>query len=190
VFAGSFALDAVEGVCGVDGLEPGEAPELLGRLVDKSLIAAEEERGEYRYRLLETIRQYARERLAEAGETPRLEERHRAWYETVAEGANPQSAGERFFEPAELELDNLRAALASGLRDDPRCALRTAVALWPLWMRRGYFTEGSRLLDAALAADPAPTPLRARGLMAASALDVRLGRPDRLLSLADEAHRI
>src|SRR5207237_6597842 len=85
---------------------------------------------------------------------------------------------------------NLRAALASGLRDDPRCALRTAVALWQLWMRRGYFTEGSGLLDAALAADPAPTPLRARGLMAASALDVRLGRPERIISLADEARRI
>ena len=65
VFAGSFGLDAVEGVCGGDGLEPGETLELLGRLVDKSLIAAEEERGEYRYRLLETIRQYARERLAD-----------------------------------------------------------------------------------------------------------------------------
>src|SRR5437764_5252988 len=140
-FAGSVGLDAVEGVCGGDGLEPDETLELLGRLVDKSLITAEEERGEYRYRLLETIRQYARERLAEARETPHLEERHRAWYGAVAEGANPQSAGERFFEAAELELDNLRAALASGLRDDPRCAMRTAVALWPLWMRRGYFTE-------------------------------------------------
>ena len=137
VFAGSFGLDAVEGVCGGDGLEPGETIELLGRLVDKSLITAEEERGEYRYRLLETIRQYARERLAEAGETQRLEARHRSWYLAVAEAADPQVAGERFFEPAEVELDNLRAALASGLRDDPRCALRTAVALWQLWMRRG-----------------------------------------------------
>ncbi len=190
VFAGSFGLDAVEGVCGGDGLEPGETVELLARLVDKSLITAEEERGEYRYRLLETIRQYARERLAEAGETPRLEARHRAWYLAVAEAADPQVAGERFFEPAEIELDNLRAALASGLRDDPRSALRTAVALWQVWMRRGYFTEGSRLLDAALAADPAPTPLRARGLVAASALEVRLARPERIISLAEEARGI
>jgi tetratricopeptide (TPR) repeat protein len=68
--------------------------------------------------------------------------------------------------------------------------LRTAVALWQLWMRRGYFTEGSRLLDAALAADSAPTSLRARGLVAASALDVRLGRPERIVSLAEEARRI
>ncbi len=190
VFAGSFALNAVEGVCGGDGVEPSETLELLRRLVDKSLITAEEERGEYRYRLLETIRQYARERLAEAGETARLEDRHRLWYLAVAEAADPQAGGERFFESAELELDNLRAALASGLRDDPQCALRIAVALWQLWMRRGYFAEGSRLLDAALAADPAPTPLRARGLVAASALDVRLGRPERVIPLAEEAHRI
>jgi predicted ATPase/DNA-binding SARP family transcriptional activator len=190
VFAGSFGLAAVEGVCGGDGLEPGETLLLLGRLVDKSLVTAEEELGEYRYRLLETVRQYARERLAEAGETRRLEARHRRWYLAVAEAANPETAGERFFEPAEVELDNLRAALASGLRDDPECALQTAVAVWPLWMRRGYFTEGLRLLDAALEANPEPTPLRARGLVAASALEVRLARRERIIARADEACRI
>ncbi len=190
VFAGSFGLEAVEGVCGGDGLRSGETLELLGRLVDKSLVSAEEERGEYRYRLLETIRQYARERLDEARETERLEARHRDWYEAVAQAADPDLAGERFFESAELELDNLRAAVATGLRDDPCSALRTAVAMWPLWMRRGYFTEGSRLLDAALAAESAPTPLRARGLVAASALDVRLARSERLVALADEAREI
>ena len=190
VFAGSFGLDAVEEVCGGGGLEPGGTLELLGRLVDKSLTTAEEERGEYRYRLLETIRQFARERLAEAGETAGLEARHRSWALAVAEAADPQVAGERFFERAEVELDNLRAALASALRNDPRCALRIAVALWPLWMRRGYFSEGSRLLEAALAADPAPTPLRARGLVAASALEVRLARPERIISLAEEARGI
>jgi predicted ATPase len=190
VFAGSFGLDAVEGVCGGDGIEPFETVELLGRLVDKSLISAEEDRGEYRYRLLETVRHYARGRLAESGETRQVEARHRAWYLAVAQAADPQVAGERAFEATEVELDNLRAALASGLRDDPRCALQTAVALWQLWMRRGHFTEGSSLLDAALAANPAPTPLRAQGLVAASALDVRLARPERIISLADEARGI
>ena len=82
--------------------------------MDKSLITAEEERGEYRYRLLETIRQYARERLAAAGETRRLQARHREWYLAVAEAADPKVAGERFFEQAEVDLDNLRAAIASG----------------------------------------------------------------------------
>ncbi|MGH2925505.1 MAG: AfsR/SARP family transcriptional regulator [Solirubrobacterales bacterium] len=190
VFAGSFGLDAVEDVCGGDGLEPGEALEHLGRLVDKSLITAEEERGEYRYRLLETIRHYARGCLDEAAETARVEHLHRAFYLAVAEAANPEAAGERFFERAEIDLDNLRAALASGLSDDPRDALRIAVALWPLWMRRGYFAEGSRWLDAALAADFEPTPLRAQGLVAASALDVRLARPERLVDLADQARDI
>jgi predicted ATPase/DNA-binding SARP family transcriptional activator len=190
VFAGSFGLDAVEEVCGGEGLASGEVVELLGRLVDKSLVAAEEERGEYRYRLLETIRQYARERLKDAGETARLEALHRAWYLTVAEAADPDVAGERFFERAELDLDNLRAALASGLRDDPRCALRMAVALWPLWMIRGYFTEGSRLLAAALAADDEATPLRARALLAAGALEVRLARSELIIGLTEEARTI
>ncbi len=89
-----------------------------------------------------------------------------------------------------MDLDNLRAALASGLRDDPRCALHIAVALWPLWMRRGYFTEGARLLDAALAADTEPTQLRARGVVAASALAVRLARQERIVALAEEARVI
>jgi predicted ATPase/DNA-binding SARP family transcriptional activator len=189
VFAGSFGLDAVEGVCGGNGLEDGEPLELLGRLVDKSLVAAEEERGEYRYRLLDTIRHYARERLAEAGETAMLEARHRAWFLHVAEAADPDTA-DRFFEPVELDLDNLRAAVASGVRDDPETALRTVMALWPVWMRRGYFTEGARLLDAALAVCPQPTPLRARALAAASALAVRLARAERVASPIDEARDI
>ena len=94
---------------------------------------------------------------ASGGSPPRLLPRR-------GRGRRPEGSGRALLRAAEIELDNLRAALASGLRDEPRAALRTAVALWPLWMRRGYFTEGSRLLEAALAADPAPTPLRARGL--------------------------
>ena len=178
------------GVCGGDGLRPARSLDLLGRLVDKSLVAPRRSAASYRYRLLETIRQYARERLAEAGETrgprgapPRL---------VPGRGASrrPGPGGRALLRAAELELDNLRAAVATGLRDDPCSALRTAVAMWPLWMRRGYFTEGSRLLDAALAAESAPTPLRARGLVAASALDVRLARSERLVALADEAREI
>ena len=89
------------------GPRVGEALEHLGRLVDKSLITAEEERGEYRYRLLETIRHYARERLDEAAETARVEQLHRAFYLAVAEAANPEAGGERIFERAEIHLDNL-----------------------------------------------------------------------------------
>ena len=75
VFAGTFDLAAVEAVCGGE-----DSVEVLGRLVRKSLVVAEEVEGEPRYRLLEMIRQYARERLAEAGETGLLAERHARWY--------------------------------------------------------------------------------------------------------------
>ena len=143
VFAGSFGLDAVEEVCGGDGLEPGETLELLGRLVDKSLITAEEERGEYRYRLLETIRQYARERLAEAGETARLEARHRTVVPGRGRGRRPAGGGRALLRARRRSSSTTCARRwPPALRDDPRCALRIAVALWPLWMRRGYFTRG------------------------------------------------
>jgi hypothetical protein len=75
------------------------------------------------------------------------------------------------------EHDNLRAALASGLAEDPAAALRLAVSLWRFWLARGDFSEASRWLAATLAAAPEPTASRARALLAASAIEVRRGDP-------------
>jgi tetratricopeptide (TPR) repeat protein len=104
----------------------------------------------------------------------------------VAEAADPLTAGDRFFERPELELDNLRAALATALHADPPLALRIAGALFQFWITRGYFTEASRLLDAALAAAPERTPLRAGALEVAAALEVRRARRD-FVRLAQES---
>jgi predicted ATPase/DNA-binding SARP family transcriptional activator len=175
-FSGSFGLDAVEGVCAGGDLAAGDMVELLGWLVEKSLVQVEPLAGEHRYRLLETMRQYARERLVEAGEHDELGRRHRQWYVAlaVAEDPTPTGGGSR---PGwlEREHDNLRAALASGLEHDPPTALRLAVALWWFWVARGYFAEGSRWMDAALALQPEPTELRARALAAQAILWVRRG---------------
>ena len=149
------------------------SPTSLGRLVDKSLVVAEEEADGYRYRLLEPMRQYARERLVEAGEAATVEARHLAFYLELARAADPEGAAAGplvGLDRLEADHDNLRAALAWALRHEPEQALALAVHMWPMWMAGSHFQEGSRWLDAALAAAPAPTELRAEALRAACGL--------------------
>jgi predicted ATPase len=190
VFAGSFGLDAAEDVCDKEPLERSEAVALLGRLVDKSLVHVEEGSGEHRYRLLETVRQYAAEQLEQGGEREEFECRHRHWYVELAE-SDPTPAGDL---PArdrlrrlDLERDNLRAALASALADDPQVGLRLAVALWRFWLMRGYLAEGYRWLDASLAAAPEHTAVRARALLAACLVGLRRGVHERLHEFGAES---
>jgi tetratricopeptide (TPR) repeat protein len=175
VFAGSMSLEAVEQVCGGDGLD---VVDLLSRLVDKSLVQAEHAEGTARYRLLETIRQFADQRLRDAGERAAGVRAHRHWYVAFAAAHDPERAvGVVNDTPQALDVehDNLRAALASGLADDPAVALQLAVSLWRFWLARGHFAEGSRWLEASLAAAAQRTPLRARALLAAAAMSVRRG---------------
>lgn len=190
VFAGSFGLEAAEDICAGNPLERSEAVGLLGRLVDKSLVQVEEGSGDHRYRLLETVRQYATEQLEEALERDALECRHRDWYLELAE-SDPTPAGDL---PArgrlrrlDLERDNLRAALASGQADDPQAGLRLTVALWRFWLMRGYLAEGYRWLDALLAAAPERTADRARALLAACLVGLRRGVHERLHEFGAES---
>ena len=179
VFAGSMSLEAVEQVCGGDGLD---VVDLLSRLVDKSLVQAEHADGTARYRLLETIRQFADQRLGDAGERAARVRAHRDWYVAFAAAHDPERAvGVVNDTPQALDVehDNLRAALASGLADDPAEALQLAVSLWRFWLARGHFAEGSRWLEATLAAAPERTPLRARALLAAAAMQRPTRRPHR-----------
>ena len=179
VFAGTFALEAAEEVAAGEGVDERQVADLLGRLVDKSLVVAEQDAGGYRYRLLEPMRQYARELLVEAGEATTVEARHHAFYLELARAADPEGASAGPIVAAgrlEADHDNLRAALGWALRHEPEQALRLAVHMWPMWMAGSHFQEGSRWLQAALAAAPAPTELRAEALRAACGLEVRLGR--------------
>jgi predicted ATPase/DNA-binding SARP family transcriptional activator len=190
VFAGSFGLEAAEDVCAEDPLVRHEAVALLARLIDKSLVHVEEGPGDRRYRLLETIRQYAAERLEEAGEREAFERRHRDWYVELAE-SDPTPAGDL---PArdrlrrlDLERDNLRAALATALADDPLLALRLVATLWRFWLMRGYLAEGYRWLAASLAAAPEHTADRARALLATCLVGLRRGVYGRLRECGDES---
>jgi predicted ATPase len=190
VFAGSFGLEAAEDVGAEDPLRRSEVVAVLGRLIDKSLVHVEEGSEDRRYRLLETVRQYALERLGEAGERSALQRRHRDWYLALAE-SDPTPAGEL---PAQTTLrgldrerDNLRAALGSALLADPQAALRLAVALWRFWLMRGYLAEGYRWLTATLAAAPEPTAMRARALLAACVIGLRRGAHGRVHEFAAES---
>jgi predicted ATPase len=168
VFAGGFELAAVEAVCAANGTDAVQMADLLARLVEKSLVSAEGGGRERRYRLLETIRMYAREQLRAAGEEETLATRHAAWALAFAER-------ERGSTRCDPEAANLRAAFDTLLRTAPRDALRLAVAIWPFWLRRIDLAEAERRFDAALAAVPERTALRAEALLAAAALDLRGG---------------
>ena len=190
VFAGGFGMDVAEDVCAEDPLRRSEAVAVLGRLIDKSLVHVEEGSDDRRYRLLETVRQYAVERLEEAGERSAFERRHRDWYVALAE-SDPTPAGElparNTLRGLDRERDNLRAALASALADDPQTALRLAVALWRFWLMRGYLAEGYRWLTAALDAAPESTAVRARALLAACVIGLRRGVPRGIHEFAAES---
>jgi tetratricopeptide (TPR) repeat protein len=124
--------------------------------------------------LLETIREYAWERLRASGDAEAVAARHAASFLALAEQAEPQlwrAGQERWFQRLDLEHDNLRAALSWSLaRPDPEMAMRLVGALGAFWEGRGQIVEAHRWLDAALAAGPASPLSRARALMAKSRL--------------------
>ncbi|MCI0553219.1 MAG: tetratricopeptide repeat protein [Anaerolineae bacterium] len=156
VFAGGATLDAAEWVCAGEGVESAEVLEALSRLVDKSLVIVDKpERGETRYRLLETIRQYALEKLAESGEVDESKEHYLHYFIQWAEKIEPSLNGAEQIPGLDLyeaEHDNLRAALEWCSTDNRRAeaGLRLAAACGRFWRLHGYISEGRLRLSAAL----------------------------------------
>lgn len=182
-FLGGFDLEAAQAVAGSREVEPFQVLDLLTLLVDKSLVAAEHTSGATRYRLLETVRQYAQEKLVESGEAEAVQSRHRDHYAALAAVLDAPADGdyERRLEQAETEIDNLRAAFAwSTENSDSELALALASSLQPLWLGRGRLQEGRTWFDAALADLDAQRPgfaaaVRARALADRAVLDAYLG---------------
>ncbi len=170
VFLGGFDLDAAQAVAGGGDVERYQILDVLTLLVDKSLVVADDSGGRTRYRLLETVRQYAAEKLGESGEADAVRSRHRDHYTSMAAvlDAPAGSDYEQRLERADIEIDNLRAAFSwSRENSDVEGALGLASSLQPLWQAR--LREGLAWFDAALADDNAQHPgvapaVRARAL--------------------------
>ena len=192
VFAGVCTLDAIEQVCAGAGLASPDILDLLTRLVDKSLVIVDGQAKENRYRLLESVRQYGRDRLHDAGETADVRIQHRDWYVLLAERGEAKLEGrerDMWLDRLERESDNLRAALDWSLaHQDADALMRLAKGLNRFWEIRGYWSEGLHWLDAALALDAgAPSPARARALDAAGALARLLGDTQRAVARLEES---
>jgi predicted ATPase/DNA-binding SARP family transcriptional activator len=190
VFAGSFSLPSAERICADGRLSRADILDCLGRIADKSLVQIERAGDRSRYRLLETIRQLARERLAEAGETDAFEAAHCRHFLALAVDNDPdQGRGIVVERPQLLDIDhdNLRGALDWAIRHDPEQALLLSVSLWRYWLARGHFAEGAGWFERTLAVASESSPQRPRALFALAILEARRGRSDRLASLGGAA---
>src|SRR5262249_47550628 len=133
---------------------PHQVLDVLALLVDKSLVSAETAGGPTRYRLLETMRQYAQEKISETVEAIAVRDRHRDHYIALAAALDEPTHSDLDvgLERTEAEIDNLRASFAwCRENSDTDSALRLATSLQRLWLTRGLLKEGSDWLDLALA---------------------------------------
>ncbi|MGI8657579.1 MAG: ATP-binding protein [Candidatus Limnocylindria bacterium] len=181
-FSGSFSLEAAEAVCSGPEVTSDDMLDVLGRLVDRSLLAIDQDNVEARFRMLETIRDYAQDRLAETGDGADAHARHLEWFSELVDRAQPG-----FFEgPVQHEWvgrlaadhDNLRAALRWA-EDDPDGAaaeLNLASGMWRFWEIQGFLEEGSAWLERALKrVGGEASPRRASALTGAGVLAAQRG---------------
>jgi predicted ATPase/class 3 adenylate cyclase/DNA-binding CsgD family transcriptional regulator len=183
VFLSGFDLDAAQAVAGGGDVERYQVLDLLSLLVDKSLVVAENSGGRTRYRLLETVRQYALENLAESSEADSVRSRHRDHYTALAALLDSPARGdyEQRVEQAETEIDNLRASFGWSLENaDLELALALASSLQPLWYARGRIREGRAWFETVLTDENArhlevANAVRARALADKAVLDTWVG---------------
>jgi tetratricopeptide (TPR) repeat protein len=195
VFSGGRTLEAIEAICNTKGDLPMDAFEGISSLLDKSLIRQEEGvGGEPRFVMLETVHEFAREKLEQSGEAEEIRRVHAQYFLTLAEEAFPELRGpnqlewlERL-ERLEAEHDNMRAALSCAFeRKEVEVALRLGGALWWFWWMRGYYSESRRWLEEALAMDGRGSPEgRAMALAGTGALASAQGDLDRAREACEE----
>jgi non-specific serine/threonine protein kinase len=192
VFVGGFTLDALESVAQLDSNR--SVLHVLSRLVDKSLVIVEQ-RDNVRYQLLETIRQYAGEKLQESGNDRWSRDRHLAYFLMYAEKAEPHlfSAEQRAWATRlEIEHDNLRAALRWSLESDQaKAGLQMTGTLAWFWHNNGHLREGSRWLEKMLTSDHGVRGTeQAKALRASSMISRDMGDYIRAKALADSSIKL
>ena len=196
VFAGGWTLEAAEAVCSAGGIGQEDVLDLLSGLVDKSLVVARTSTGRaVRYRMLEPIRQYARMKLEESGETEAIRRQHAEYLVVLAEEEPEAFKGSRqpeWTRRLEEEHDNLRAALSWSLESgEVKLGLRLAGAAQPFWARRGHYDEGRRWLEAMLAMDGrVPAAVRANALRGVGWLALWQADIDGAASAAEKGLRL
>lgn len=194
VFASSFSLDAAEAICAVPPMSANELLDSITTLVDKSLVVLDQQDGEARYRMLETLRQYADEHLP-AAERDELRLRHMEYYLALAEHAAPRlfggAADPDLVARLVAETGNFRAVADWAMEDPARSetALRLGAALHWFWFAKGRFEEGRQRLTQALDRDThtAPPDVRAWALIALGHVHIWQGNPAASLPRMEEA---
>jgi predicted ATPase len=193
VFAGGRTLEAIEAICDAERDLPIDVLDGLGSLVDENLLKQEEGVGrEPRFVMLETIHEFAREKLQESDEGEGIRRLHAEFFVALAEEAEPEVEGSQqtvWLERLEEEHDNMRRALSwsLGQGEDAELALRMGAALGEFWYLRGYWSEGRRWLEEALAkSSRTPTAARARALQRVSWLTYLQGDLDRAEEAGEE----
>jgi predicted ATPase/transcriptional regulator with XRE-family HTH domain len=176
IFAGGCTLEAAETICDTGEIEIVDG---IGSLLNNNLLrTAPGEPGEPRFTMLETIREYARDRLASAGEFGEIARAHAGYYSALADEADAHlhDVNEAvWMAKLAAEHDNLRAALSWCLTADPQSGLVLAANLWQFWWVRGHLDEGRGWLDRLLERLPDATPIRARALLGAAFLAMKQG---------------
>ena len=202
VFVGGCTLSGVETVC-EGGVPPDDVLNLLTQLVDKSMVIVEEAsskdgEGKVRYQLLETVRSYALQRLRDDDEEESSRERHATFFLSLAERAEPELKGPdqiEWLKRLDIEYENMRAVLAWSMGGEDRevikrndISLRLAGALIWFWWWRGYFSEGQRWLEDALAqSSEASASIKAKALGGAGSLAQNQGDRVRAKELIDRS---
>jgi predicted ATPase len=192
VFSGGRTLEAIEEICDPEG--DLEALDGVESLLEKSLLRQEVgPGGEPRFVMLETVHEYAREKLGESGEAEEVRRRHAEYFLALARDAEPALKGSEqleWLERLEAEHDNLRAALGWALESkDGELALRLAGALWWFWFVHGHLRESRAWLEAALAEGAALSSapkVRAKAITGAGRLSLEVGELERARALLEE----
>ena len=193
-FQGGFDLEAAQYVCVGDGLDAVDVFELVSALVDKSLLVADVSGGAARYRLLETLRQFARDRLEDAGAIDLVQRSHAEYFMRLAEQAEPNLFGQGEKEWRDrmiLELDNFHLAMEWSLEaGEPELGMRLAGAMWRFWKNTFRFSAGVRWLSRFEAGTDVDKIVRAKVMLGLGTLESYTDSPGEAGELLEGAIEI